>query len=82
MNPFSFFVDDIEAARDKARAKVEAAGGVFNNNSFIGRTSAGDIVGQYMHDPWTGKVTVTISKKPFMLPMGLIEQQIKAFFEG
>jgi hypothetical protein len=79
--PFS--VAAIEVA-DKARRAIAGAGGNFQGNEEAGKfdvsTPLGTIRGSYViQHP---NIYVTISSKPFLVSCGMIEKQLRKYFEA
>lgn len=72
----------------KAGTAIKAKGGHFEGNESTGsfhiQTGAGAVEGSYqILAPATASLTpiaVTVTKKPFFLPMHTIEEAIKGFF--
>ncbi|MEO5341957.1 MAG: hypothetical protein H7842_01230 [Gammaproteobacteria bacterium SHHR-1] len=67
-------------------ARVERAvldqGGQFQGDSragtFSGKTPLGEVQGEYRVSD--GQICIRILRKPSMVPLGMIEKQIRAFF--
>jgi hypothetical protein len=84
-DPFDVTVSgDLQAAVDRARAKVTGAGGTFTGDtksgSFSGPSGVGTIEGKYSVSGQV--VTVKVTKKPFIVPCSKIESTVRDYFKA
>jgi hypothetical protein len=71
-----------QALFDKALAKMGKYGsceGTPDAGSFRASTPIGDLAGSYQSDPGSEEVEFTIAKKPFLVPLAMIESEAKKF---
>jgi hypothetical protein len=73
-----------EALAAKAKQAISGAGGNFQGDSTAGNfdvsTPLGDIRGSYtIQGP---SIMVTITSKPFLVSCGMIEKQLRGYFEA
>jgi hypothetical protein len=79
---FSFNIDrprDITRAVQAVKSGIEARGGVFSGDERQGSFRAGGIAGQYQV---ADRVNVSITEKPALFPVSLIEREIRNYFSG
>jgi hypothetical protein len=73
-----------EALSQKARQAITGAGGNYNGDTnggtFEVSTPLGDIHGSYVVQ--TPSIMVTITSKPFLVSCGMIEKQLKGYFDS
>jgi hypothetical protein len=73
---------DIDALLRQARQAAKAAGGKLAGDSkagtFTGKTPVGAIKGAYSVTGQT--ITVTISEKPWLVPLGRIDKELREYF--
>jgi hypothetical protein len=73
-----------ETVAEKARTAITGAGGSFQGNADAGNfdvsTPLGGIRGSYVIEHPV--IYVTISAKPFLVSCGLIEKQLRGYFES
>ncbi|HEY0741317.1 MAG TPA: hypothetical protein VGD40_07645 [Chryseosolibacter sp.] len=78
------FTSSPEALAGKAQQAIMGAGGSFQGDSAAGNfavsTPLGDIRGSYVIQAST--IMVTISSKPFLVSCGMIEKQLRGYFEA
>ena len=78
------FSSSPEALAVKAQQAIMNAGGSFNGDSSAGNfdvsTPLGDIRGSYVIQQQV--IMVTISSKPFLVGCGIIEKQLRGYFES
>jgi len=65
-------------ALDKAKCAVESSGGQLTGDTVSGNFSGSGVIGVYQMSG--SDVTITITKKPFIAPMSLIESKVREFF--
>ena len=72
---------DLKAEVDKVRAGVTAAGGKYQFDATTGKGSfeVKGVVGSFAVDG--NVVTITISKKPFIVSHGYVENTIRDYFK-
>jgi hypothetical protein len=79
--PFSTSPDALSA---KAQQAITRAGGNFQGDSNAGNfdvsTPLGDIRGSYVIQG--NSIMVTIASKPFLVSCGMIEKQLRGYFES
>ncbi|MDR0308289.1 MAG: hypothetical protein LBI42_15855 [Chitinispirillales bacterium] len=63
---------------EKAKAKINNAGGSLHGNSNGGNFSGSGVEGSYVCN--NGNLTITIEKKPFFIPESLIREKVTGFF--
>jgi len=79
---FNFSIErprNISQAVNAVRTGIEDKGGTFTGNEQNGRFEASGIAGQYSVGD---RVTVTITKKPFVIPNSMIEREVRSYFSG
>lgn len=68
----------------KAKASIEKFGGTFtgdaSNGDLVASTPAGKVKGSYTVAGQT--ITITITDKPFVVPVSVIEDRIRKFLLG
>jgi len=76
------FSDELSAVLDKVRAGITGNGGRFEGNeergSFEGKTVVGVIKGEYRCIAGN-EIEISITHKPFIVPYGSIESEIKQY---
>jgi hypothetical protein len=78
-NSFTFQINgDINEAVKKASAEAESNGVAFYGDPDAGSFNGKGVTGTYRTEGNT--VEVTITDKPFLAPMSMIESKIKEFF--
>ncbi|HLX63987.1 MAG TPA: hypothetical protein VKX17_22130 [Planctomycetota bacterium] len=81
-NTFTLTVPDPAASFQAARDALKQHGGSLigdeKSGAFTGQTPMGAVEGNYSAAGNT--VTITITKKPFMVPLSMIQTQIKKAF--
>jgi hypothetical protein len=80
--PHNFNIDrprDITRAVQAVKSGIEARGGVFSGDERRGSFRAGGIAGQYNV---ADRVSVSITEKPAVLPVSLIEREVRNYFTG
>lgn len=84
--PHSFTVtlsDEISAVLQRVESEITGKGGSFRGNtergSFAGRSLLGVIKGEY-RGITENEIRITIIDKPFAVPYGMIEFEIKKYF--
>jgi hypothetical protein len=79
--PFSSSPEDLSLQAQKA---IMASGGTFQGDATAGAfgvsTPLGDIRGNYVIQQQT--IMVTITTKPFLVSCGMIEKQLRGYFEA
>jgi len=74
--------DSLEATLDRVRTTISNKGGQFsgdtNNGQFSGNTPVGAVKGKYVVK--NGNLEITITDKPFLAPMSIIEDKIRNYF--
>lgn len=77
------FSDEISSVVEKVHSGITGSGGRFEGDTegglFEGKTVAGLIRGRYRFVAGD-EIEVTITHKPFIVPYGSIEAEIKKFF--
>lgn len=69
---------DADALVKKAQAVAQSNGATFTGDANAGQFSGSGVAGHYQR---TGnQLTITIDKKPFIMPWAMVESQIKGFF--
>jgi len=63
---------------EKIKLEMTTGGGLFEGDEMSGNFSGGGVIGSYTVLGTT--VNITISKKPFIVPVSLIEGKIKSYF--
>ncbi len=53
--------------------------GTPDSGTFFAKTPIGDLEGSYQSEPGSSEVLFEISKKPFLVPLALIEKEAKKF---
>jgi hypothetical protein len=78
------FNSSAEALSAKAQQAIMGAGGNFQGDSTAGNfgvsTPLGDIRGSYTIQG--SSIMVTITSKPFLVSCGMIEKQLRGYFES
>jgi hypothetical protein len=73
---------DVEQLLAKVAQAVTEHGGQFSGDGkggkFSGKTLLGEVHGKYVID--NDAVSISILRKPAMVPMGMIEKEIRGFF--
>jgi hypothetical protein len=84
--PHSFTItlsDEISAVLQRVESEITGKGGSFMCNtergSFAGRSLLGVIKGEYRGTA-ENEIRITITDKPFAVPYGMIESEIKKYF--
>jgi len=78
----SFSIDlpgNVLQALEAVRKGIERKGGVFYGNEYGGYFRNSGITGNYVVDK---NVTFYIFEKPFIIPISLIEREIRDYFSG
>lgn len=74
--------DSLEATLDRVKTTISNKGGQFtgdtNNGQFSGNTPVGAVKGKYVVK--NGSLEITITDKPFLAPMSIIEDKIRNYF--
>ncbi len=65
-------------ALDKARCAISESGGILTGDTSNGSFSGSGVMGSYHISG--DEATITITKKPFIAPMSLIESKVREFF--
>ncbi|MBX6312010.1 MAG: hypothetical protein IRY99_03685 [Isosphaeraceae bacterium] len=73
-----------QALFERAIAKLQALSrGTFQGTpdvgSFQGWTPIGSFAGSYYSPPGSGEIEITLIKKPFLIPLALIESEARRF---
>ena len=71
-----------QALFDTALAKMGRHGsceGTPDEGSFRASTPIGDLAGTYRSEPGSSEVVFEISKKPFLVPLAMIESEARRF---
>lgn len=76
---FDIEVGNVAAALEKAKRAIDAEGGDLDGDTSSGTFSGKGVYGSYSAVSG-GKVRVTITKKPFYAPDGIIESKVREFF--
>lgn len=72
---------DIATEISKIKAGLAGSGGKFDGDITSGCFSMSGVQGQYIVK--TGaQIEITITKKPFIAPMSLVEKKIRSYFGG
>ncbi|MDH4231724.1 MAG: hypothetical protein OEW04_06810 [Nitrospirota bacterium] len=75
--------DEISSVLGRVRSEITGSGGRFEGNteygSFDGNSFLGQIKGQYRCIAGN-EIEITITDKPFIVPYGTIESEIKQYF--
>ena len=75
--------DDITLVLDRVRSSITGNGGKFEGDaeggSFEGKTVVGMIKGEYRYVA-ANEIKITIIHKPFIVPYGSIESEIRQYF--
>ena len=70
---------DIATEVNKIKAGLAGSGGIFQGDTSSGNFSGAGVVGSYIVT--TGaQIEITITKKPFIAPMSLVEKKIRSYF--
>jgi hypothetical protein len=84
--PHSFTVvvrDEISVVLRRVESEITSKGGRFSGSteggSFAGRSVLGEIRGEYRGVTET-EILITITHKPFAVPFGMIESEIRKYF--
>lgn len=84
--PHSFTVtlcDEISAVLERVESEITSKGGSFEGDtergSFAGRSLLGVIKGEYRGITEI-EIRITITGKPFAVPYGMIESEIRKYF--
>ena len=81
--PFSFSLErpaDIDAVFQNVKAGLEQNGGKMAGDTTRGKISVKQIEGVY--EVTENVIKITITKKPLLIPAGLIEQEIRKAFRS
>ena len=73
-----------QALFDKAVAKMGSYGscsGTPDSGSFQAKTPIGELVGTYNSEPGSNEVEFEIAKKPFLVPLAMIQSEARRFVE-
>lgn len=73
-----------KAIFEKLLSKLGDKGAVEGDHdagTFQGSSPIGDVVGSYRAEPGAEEVEVEIQKKPFLVPLALIETEARKFFQ-
>jgi hypothetical protein len=73
-----------QALFDKAVAKLGGYGscsGTPDAGSFQAKTPIGELVGTYKSEPGSNEVEFEIAKKPFLVPLAMIQSEARKFVE-
>ena len=62
-----------------ALARFGSATGTTESGTFRGKTPVGEFAGSYRADEATGELEVTVDKKPFLVPIAMIESEARKF---
>jgi len=82
--PYPTEPDRRQALFDKAVAKMGSLGscsGTPDSGTFHAKTPIGELSGSYASDPGSDEVEFEIAKKPFLVPLAMIESQARQFIE-
>ena len=75
--------DEISSVLGRVRSEITGSGGRFEGNteygSFDGKSVLGSIKGEYRCIAGN-EIEITITHKPFIVPYGRIESEIKQYF--
>lgn len=75
--------DEISSVLGRVRSEITGSGGRFEGNaeygSFDGKSLLGPIKSEYRCIS-SNEIEITITHKPFILPYGTIESEIKQYF--
>ena len=80
--PYPSDPDRRRALFDTAVAKMGSHGtfeGTPDSGTFHAKTPIGDLAGSYRSEPGASEVEFDISKKPFLVPLALIENEARKF---
>lgn len=80
--PYPSDPDRRRALFDKAVAKMGRFGsceGTPDEGSFRAKTPIGDLSGSYRSEPGSSEVEFEIAKKPFLVPLAMIESEARKF---
>jgi len=82
-DPFTVTVTgDMTETLEKIRSAVKNMGGSFTGDetsgTIVSQTPVGQIEGDYSISG--GDITITITKRPMMVPCGMIETKMREFF--
>lgn len=80
--PYPREPDRRQALFDKAISKMGSHGtcqGTPDEGTFHAKTPIGDLQGSYRSEPGSDEVEFEISKKPFLVPLAMIESEAKKF---
>ena len=83
-DPFTITVaGDMTETLEKIRTTVTSMGGSFSGDgtsgSIASQTPVGQVEGDYSISG--NEITITITKKPIMVPCGMIETKMREFFQ-
>jgi hypothetical protein len=73
-----------KAIFEKVIATIGGRGAVEGDHdagTFQGTSPVGDVVGSYRAEPGAEEIEVEIKKKPFLVPMALIESEARKFVQ-
>ena len=73
-----------QALFNKAVAKMGSYGscsGTPDSGTFQAKTPIGELSGSYKSEPGSTEVEFDITKKPFLVPLSMIESQARQFIE-
>ncbi len=73
-----------KALFEKAIAKMGSFGscsGSPDEGEFRAKTPIGELAGSYKSEPGSSEVEFTIAKKPFLVPLAMIESEAKKFVD-
>lgn len=80
----SFSIDitgkDLKQLLSNLKQQVTSNGGLFEGCETTGNFSGGGVSGIYAVSGCT--LVITITKKPFIAPMSLVESKIRSYFAG
>ena len=70
---------DIATEISKIKAGLAGSGGTFAGDIQSGNFSGSGVVGHYLVTAGA-QIEITITKKPFVAPMSLVEKKIRSYF--
>jgi len=70
---------DIATEINKIKAGMAGTGGTFVGDTQAGTFSGSGVIGNY-HVTAGAQIEITITKKPFIAPMSLVERKIRSYF--
>jgi len=76
-------VDEMPSVIKRVESEIKDQGGIFNGNtecgSFAGKSVLGMVKGEYRCIA-EDEIIITITDKPFLVPYGMVESEIRKYF--